>query len=83
MAIFQRSRFRRSGGGPMQFFNMALAAGVGVISANYIFREPLEEYWKEQRMEEGRNGSEGGGSGSDQQQSSGGKVSVAATKASE
>jgi hypothetical protein len=31
-------------------FNLFVAAGVGVVSAHYIFKVPLEEYWREQRQ---------------------------------
>jgi len=46
----------------MRLFNMAVAAGIGVISGQYIFKEPLEAYWAERRAEEAAAG--GGGSSS-------------------
>jgi hypothetical protein len=45
-ALGIRPGFRRSSASA--YFNMAVAAGVGVISGHYIFKQPLEEYWREQ-----------------------------------
>jgi hypothetical protein len=36
----------------MWFMNMTVAIGVGVISGHYLFSEPLEQYWKEKRIQE-------------------------------
>jgi hypothetical protein len=46
-AIGVKRGFRRTG--PSSFINIAVAAGIGIISGRYIFKEPLEEYWTEQR----------------------------------
>jgi hypothetical protein len=32
--------------------NMTVAIGVGVISGHYLLSEPLEQYWKEKRLQE-------------------------------
>jgi len=48
MVFFQRGRFRNSRGGLSRMLNLCVAAGVGVVSGHYIFKEPLEEYWAEQ-----------------------------------
>lgn len=45
-AIGLRQSFRRAG--PSSLFNIAVAAGIGVVSGQYIFKVPLEEYWSEQ-----------------------------------
>jgi hypothetical protein len=31
---------------------MLFGAVVGVISGQYIFKEPLQEYWREQRLQQ-------------------------------
>lgn len=49
-AIGLKPGFRRTG--PSNLVNIAFAAGLGVISGNYIFKEPLEEYWAEVRARE-------------------------------
>jgi hypothetical protein len=50
---FQRPRFRSSAS---SFFvgmmNVTIAVGFGIISGHYMFKEPLEAYWKEQRQNE-------------------------------
>ena len=53
-AIGVKQGFRRTGafGGML---SIAIAAGVGVISGQYIFKEPLEEYWREQKALEQQN----------------------------
>lgn len=44
-------RPRRSvfGGGSSTIFifNILVATGLGIVSGQYIFKEPLEQYWKE------------------------------------
>ena len=45
-AIGLRQSFRRTG--PSSLLNIAVAAGIGVVSGQYIFKEPLAEYWSEQ-----------------------------------
>ena len=60
MAFFQRGRFRNSGTGGLRFINMAVAAGIGVISGQYIFKGPIEAFWAER----GADAAAGGGSGS-------------------
>lgn len=47
-AIGIKRGFRRTG--PNSLWSIAIAAGVGVISGQYIFKQPLEEYWKEQHQ---------------------------------
>jgi len=32
--------------------NIAVAALVGVVSGHYIFKQPLEDYWREKRLQE-------------------------------
>ena len=66
MAFFQRGRFRNSGTGGLRFINMAVAAGIGVISGQYIFKGPIEAYWAERGADAaaGGLGGVGGGSGS-------------------
>lgn len=53
-AIGVKPGFRRTG--PSSLFNIALAAGLGVVTSQYIFKQPLEDYWAEQRQlaEEGK-----------------------------
>lgn len=41
--------------------NIAVASLVGVISGQYIFKEPLENYWKEKRLEEAAAAKQNGG----------------------
>ena len=50
-AIGLKRGFRRTG--PSGLVNIAVAAAVGVVSGHYIFKEPLDEYWKE-RLEQER-----------------------------
>lgn len=38
-----RQSFRSTG--PSSLLNLAVAAGLGVASGHYIFKQPLEEYW--------------------------------------
>ena len=40
-------RLRRSAFGPPVVVNFFVAAALGVVSGNYIFKEPIEQYWKE------------------------------------
>ena len=49
-ALGLKPGFRRTG--PSSLVNIAFAAGLGVISGQYIFKEPLEEYWAEVRARE-------------------------------
>ena len=62
MVYFQRGRFRNSGSTGLRLMNMVVAAGIGVISGQYIFKEPLEHYWAEQHAAEadGRGGGDDG-----------------------
>jgi len=48
-AIGLKPGFRRTG--PSALINIAVAAAVGVVSGHYIFKEPLEEYWREKALE--------------------------------
>jgi hypothetical protein len=53
--IWQRGTlgFRPSGrAGWTSVMNVTVAVGVGVVSGHYIFKEPLDEYWKEKLREE-------------------------------
>ena len=59
-AIGIKPGFRRTG--PSSLINIAFAAGVGVISGQYIFKEPLEEYWAEVRAREAAERAANGGS---------------------
>jgi hypothetical protein len=43
---FRRPSFRRTG--PSSIINIAVVTFVGVVSGNYIFGEPLRQYWEEQ-----------------------------------
>ena len=36
----------------MGLMNVTVAIAVGAISGHYMFSEPLEEYWKEKRLQE-------------------------------
>ena len=45
-AIGLRQSFRRTG--PSSLLNIAVASAVGVVSGQYIFKEPLEQYWSEE-----------------------------------
>jgi len=45
-AIGLKPTFRRSGSA--HFVNLAVGAVVGMVSGNYLFKEPLKEYWEEQ-----------------------------------
>jgi hypothetical protein len=47
-ALGFRHGFRRSGGS--SYINIAVAAGVGVVSGHYIFKQPLEDYWSEENQ---------------------------------
>jgi hypothetical protein len=47
-ALGLRQGFRRSGGS--DYINIAVAAGVGVVSGHYIFKQPLEDYWREENQ---------------------------------
>lgn len=45
--------FRRNAGHTvMGLMNVTVAIAVGAISGHYMFSEPLEEYWKEKRLQE-------------------------------
>jgi hypothetical protein len=45
--------FRRNTGDTIIWFmNVTVAIGIGVISGHYMFNEPLEQYWKEKRIQE-------------------------------
>jgi hypothetical protein len=50
-SVMQAFRPRRvvGGGGSMTAFiiNMSVATAVGILSGHYIFKEPIEQYWKE------------------------------------
>ena len=43
-----RPNFRRAG--PNTWVNLALGAMLGAITGQYIFGEPLRQYWEEARM---------------------------------
>ena len=45
-AIGLRHSFRRTGASSLP--NLAVAAALGVISGQYIFKQPLEEFWSEE-----------------------------------
>ena len=48
--VFQRARVRSSTSSVLSgMMNVTIAAGVGFVSGYYIFKEPLEAYWREQR----------------------------------
>ena len=53
---FRRSAaisFRRTTGDTvMWLMNLTVAIGIGVVSGHYMFSEPLEQYWKEKRLQE-------------------------------
>lgn len=36
----------------MWLMNLTVAVGVGVVSGHYVFSEPLEQYWREKRIQE-------------------------------
>jgi len=46
-AIGIKPGFRRARTGPGSLLHLAVAAGVGVVSGQYIFKQPLEEYFAE------------------------------------
>eukprot|EP00586_Coscinodiscus_wailesii_P003452 CAMPEP_0172485404 /NCGR_PEP_ID=MMETSP1066-20121228/13471_1 /TAXON_ID=671091 /ORGANISM="Coscinodiscus wailesii, Strain CCMP2513" /LENGTH=69 /DNA_ID=CAMNT_0013250679 /DNA_START=57 /DNA_END=266 /DNA_ORIENTATION=- len=46
-AVGLKPTLRRRGS---PWFNLMVGAVLGVVSGNYIFREPLELYWEEQRQ---------------------------------
>lgn len=50
LAIGIKPGFRRTG--PAGLMNIAVAAAVGVVSGHYIFKQPLEDYWTEKRLQE-------------------------------
>jgi hypothetical protein len=52
--VWQRlSRFRTSASSFLiGTMNVTIAAGFGFISGHYMFKEPLEAYWSEQRQKE-------------------------------
>lgn len=45
-AIGLRPGFRRTGASSLG--SIAMAAAVGTISGHYIFKQPLEDYWREE-----------------------------------
>jgi hypothetical protein len=47
-AVGIKPGFRRTG--PSTLLNIAFVSFVGVVSGQYIFKEPLEQYWAEQRQ---------------------------------
>jgi hypothetical protein len=47
-AIGLKPGFRRTGASSL--VNIGVAALIGVLSAQYIWKEPLEQYWKEQHL---------------------------------
>ena len=53
---FRRSAalpFRRNANDTLMWFmNLTVAVGIGVVSGNYMFKEPLEQYWTEKRRQE-------------------------------
>ena len=49
-AVGFRPGFRRASGNGL--LNLAVAAGIGVVSGHYIFKAPLEEYWSEENREQ-------------------------------
>lgn len=57
MFHFDRPSFRRSG--PSSLLNIAVVSFVGVVSGNYIFGEPLRQYWAEQAKIEAQAEAEG------------------------
>ena len=77
MAFFQRGRFRNSGRGGVRFINIAVAAGIGVISGQYIFKDPLDAFWAERGAT-----ADAGGGGSGEGMRSGSASSTAAAAAS-
>lgn len=56
-AIGLKRGFRRTG--PSTLLNLFVAAGVGVVSGRYIFKDPLDNYWREKLAEEQRLESSG------------------------
>jgi len=50
IAIGLKPGFRRTG--PSRLVNIAVASLIGVISGQYIWKEPLEQYWREKRLQE-------------------------------
>ena len=48
-AIGLKRGFRRTG--PSSLLNIGVAALVGAISGHYIFKDPLEQYWREQKQQ--------------------------------
>ena len=46
-----RRGFRRRGGDIGGLINIAVVACVGVVSGHYIFKDPLEDYWREKNQE--------------------------------
>ena len=50
LAVGLRPGFRRTG--PATLINIAVAAGVGAVSGYYIFKEPLDDYWRKKQIEE-------------------------------
>lgn len=62
IAIGLKPGFRRTG--PSRLVNIAFVSLVGVISGHYIWKEPLEQYWREKRLQEQQAlAAEGGGGG--------------------
>lgn len=47
-AIGLKSSFRRTGAA--SWGNIMVGSFLGVLSGNYIFGEPLREYWEEQKQ---------------------------------
>jgi hypothetical protein len=46
--VLYRTNFRRAG--PNTWVNLALGAILGLVSGQYIFGEPLRQYWEEARL---------------------------------
>jgi hypothetical protein len=60
-AIGLRPGFRRTGASSLG--SIAMAAAVGVISGQYIFKIPLEEYWTEENARQAELAAAAAGAG--------------------
>uniref|UniRef100_A0A7R9VYS9 Uncharacterized protein n=1 Tax=Pseudictyota dubia TaxID=2749911 RepID=A0A7R9VYS9_9STRA len=80
-AVGLKATFRRTGASIWP--NVLMGAFVGVISGQYMFKEPLEQYWAEQRRLEAENGGGGSGSVSSSSKGSSGSTAVGAAVAAQ
>jgi hypothetical protein len=78
-AIGLRPGFRRTGASSLP--SIAMAAAVGVVSGQYIFKIPLQEYWEEENARQAEIAAAGGGAAAADGGGGGPSISAAAATA--